>query len=222
MNYLGFTFPVRRWLAGEDPSGESVPLDAGEACEQMTEVLAALGWQTARHMMLHVNTHDLPRLRSVAGEAAFRAATLLQLALPGVPCLYYGDEVGLLGGEDPDNRRPMPWGSPEWNPEALAWLRALLDARRGSRALRDGALWLWAAGNDRLLLARELEGELALVVADRSPSGWEEIDLSHLPGAAGIRLRDVHTGEIWPVSPEGRLELGSSHGGGRLLLGTAG
>jgi alpha-glucosidase len=218
MNYLGFTFPVRQWLAGESPSGEHAPLDAAEVCEQMTEVLAALGWQTAQHMMLHVNTHDLPRLRSIAGEAAFRAATLLQLALPGVPCLYYGDEVGLLGGEDPDNRRPMPWGEPEWSDEALRWLRTLLAARRHSKALKAGALWLWAAGNDRLLLAREREGELALAVADRAAMGWEEIDLSHLPGAPGARLRDVHSGEIWTVSPEGRLELGASTAGGRWLV----
>ncbi len=224
MNYLGFTFPVRQWLAGEAPSGEHASLDAGEVCEQLTEALAALGWQTAQHMMLHVNTHDLPRLRSVAGEAAFRAATLLQLALPGVPCLYYGDEVGLLGGDDPDNRRPMPWGAPEWTDAqgaALGWLRLLLAARRGSRALREGALWLWPAGKDRLLLARELDGEIALAVADRAAMGWEEIDLSRLPGAPGARLRDVHSGEIWPVSPEGRLELGASPAGGRLLVAAA-
>jgi alpha-glucosidase len=221
MNYLGFTFPVRQWLAGESPSGERAPLDAAEACEQMQAVLAALGWQTAQHMMLHVNTHDLPRLRSVAGEAAFRAATLLQLALPGVPCLYYGDEVGLLGGDDPDNRRPMPWDRPEWNAEALAWLKALLDARRNSRALRAGALWLWAVGGDRLLLARELEEDLALVVADRAARGSGELDLSHLPGARGSRLRDVCTAEVWQVSTEGRLELAASPAGGRMLVRVA-
>jgi alpha-glucosidase len=211
MSYLGFTFPVRSWLSRQDG------LDAGHVATQMIEVLAALGWQTARRMMLHVNTHDLPRLRSVAGEAAFRAATVLQLAMPGVPCLYYGDEVGLLGGEDPDNRRPMPWGfAPDAEP--LVWLRALLSARRASRALKSGALWLWAGGPERLLLAREQDGELALAVADRSASGWEELDLSHIPGAPGRRLRDVHSGEVVTISREGRLELRSGPAGGRLLI----
>jgi hypothetical protein len=55
-------------------------------------------------------------------------------------------------------------------------------------------------------------------VADRAAMGWEEIDLSHLPGAPGARLRDVHSGEIWTVSPEGRLELGASTAGGRWLV----
>ncbi|MHB8419160.1 MAG: alpha-amylase family glycosyl hydrolase [Myxococcales bacterium] len=221
MNYLGFTFPIRRWLCGEDPSGRYAPLEAAEARDQMVELLASLGWQTAGRMMLHVDTHDLPRLRSVGGEAAFRAATVLQLAWPGVPCLYYGDEVGLLGGDDPDNRRPMPWGLPAWRDEALTWMRAALTARRASRAMRQGLLSVWAPHSERLVVARAGAGELALAVADRTSRGWEELDLSHLPGAAGLVLRDVHSGERWPVSPEARLELGSGKAGGRLLLAVA-
>ncbi len=220
MNYLGFTFPVRRWLCGEDPSGTHAPLAAGEARDQMVELLASLGWQGAGRMMLHVDTHDVPRLRSLGGEAAFRAATVLQLAWPGVPCLYYGDEVGLLGGDDPDNRRPMPWGLPGWRDDALAWMRAALAARRSSAALREGTLAIQAPHSERLVIARALGGELAIAVADRTSRGWEELDLSHVPGASGAELRDVHSGERWSVSPEGRLELGSGKAGGRLLLGT--
>ncbi|HUB06728.1 MAG TPA: alpha-amylase family glycosyl hydrolase [Myxococcales bacterium] len=220
MNYLGFAFPIRRWLCGEDPSGRPAPLAAGEAAEQMSEVLAALGWQTAGRMMLHVDTHDVPRLRSVGGEAAFRAATVLQLAWPGVPCLYYGDEVGLPGGDDPDNRRPMPWGLPAWREDALVWMKAALGARRDSAALREGMLWIWAPHSERLVVARALAGELALAIADRTSRGWEELDLSHVPGVAGLPLRDVHSGERWIVSPEGVLEVPSGKAGGRLLVGT--
>ena len=218
MNYLGFTFPVRRWLSGEDPLGEPAPLDAAEACGQIQELSAAVGWQVAARLMLHVDTHDLPRLRSVAGEEAFRAATVLQLSLPGVPCVYYGDEVGLLGGADPDNRRPMPWRREDWSEEALAWMRKALSAYRGSKALRAGGLWLFAPGPGRIVAARSSGAELALGIADRSSSGWEDLDLSAVPGAAGATLRDVHSGERWAVSSLGRLELGSGRAGGRLLL----
>ncbi len=221
MAYHGFTFPVWRWLTGEDFSGEPAPLGAPEVVAQLGEAVAGIGWQAAGRSMLHVDTHDLPRLRSVAGEAAFRAATVLQLAAPGVPCLYYGDEVGLLGGADPDNRRPMPWEADRWNGEALAWMKTALAARRGSPALERGSIWLLAPSDDRLVVVRALPGELAVAVADRSSAGWDELDLSAVPGAAGARLRDAHTGERWTVGSEGRLELGSGRAGGRLLLATA-
>ncbi|MHB1846962.1 MAG: glycoside hydrolase family 13 protein, partial [Deltaproteobacteria bacterium] len=237
MAYLGFTLPIRQWLTGEDHAGEPAPLDATEVATQLRELLAELGWQAASRCLLHVDTHDLPRLRTVAGEAAFRAATVLQLAALGVPCVYYGDEVGLLGGADPDNRRPMPWDEGQWDLEALGWMKAVLAARRSSPSLTYGSLWLLAPTADRLAIVRSLGrsvgrslgqslgqsfgGELALAIADRASSGWDELDLSGVPGAAGARLRDVATGELCRVSPEGRLELSSGRAGGRLLVEVA-
>ncbi len=222
MSYLGFTFPVRRWLGGGAEG-----FDAGEACAQIGEVLAALGWQTAQRMMLHVDTHDLPRLRSTAGEAPFRAATVLQLALPGVPCVYYGDEWALPGGDDPDNRRPMPWpdGAPEASADAalredaFRFLSAGVAARRGSEALREGGLWLWPEGSDRIVVVRAGVDGWAVAIADRAAHGRAAIDLSGVPGAAGTRLRDVHSGSAAPVDTQGRLVLDAAGAGGRLFVG---
>ena len=55
--------------------------------------------------------HDAPRALTVLGgdRAALRMATLLQATLPGAPCIYYGDEIGLSGGNDPANRGAFPW-----------------------------------------------------------------------------------------------------------------
>jgi alpha-glucosidase len=89
-------------------------------------------------------SHDVPRLKSALGPgplAAERArlATLLMFAFPGVPLIYYGEELGLGGGEDPDNRGAMPWDRPElWDGATLAWHRQLIALRRQQPALLSG------------------------------------------------------------------------------------
>ena len=73
-------------------------------------------WQAARHF--------LPPDRYQDGKKKLRLASLLQYLLPGVPCLYYGDEAGLSGYRDPFNRCPYPWGQED--PELLDWFRQLV------------------------------------------------------------------------------------------------
>ena len=59
-----------------------------------------------------IGSHDAPRALTVLGGdvAALRMATLLQCTLPGAPSIYYGDEIGLTGGNDPANRGVVPVG----------------------------------------------------------------------------------------------------------------
>ena len=49
------------------------------------------------------------------------------MTMPGAPCIYYGDEVGVTGGKDPDNRRTYPWGHEDL--DLLAWTKALTRLR---------------------------------------------------------------------------------------------
>lgn len=62
------------------------------------------------------------------GKALFRLAAVIQYLLPGIPCLYYGDEAGLYGYKDPFNRSCYPWGREDQ--ELIAFFRALGDIRR--------------------------------------------------------------------------------------------
>jgi 4-alpha-glucanotransferase len=63
-------------------------------------------------------------------------AAALQMALPGVPCVYYGDEAGMTGMADPFNRGTYPWGAE--NPETMAAYQALMHARRDVLSLKRG------------------------------------------------------------------------------------
>jgi glycosidase len=67
------------------------------------------------------------------------AFTLL-FFFPGVPGIYYGDEVGLEGEKDPDNRRAFPWKESGWDRELRRHIQRLIDLRRQHIALREGEL----------------------------------------------------------------------------------
>ena len=63
---------------------------------------------------------------------------------PGIPCVYYGDEAGLVGDSDPDNRRFFPWGHE--NQEMMQFMKRLISKRRASQVLSRGELSLFVSG----------------------------------------------------------------------------
>lgn len=79
-----------------------------------------------------------------------KMAALLQYLLPGSPCLYYGDEAGMEGFEDPFNRRFFPWGKED--KEMLKWYRILGALKRQNSALHKGKMTIWAASAEVVML----------------------------------------------------------------------
>ena len=102
-----------------------------------------------------LSSHDSPRARSVLAEdtTRLRLATLLQLTLPGTPSIYYGDEIAMSGGPDPDCRRSFPPRLADAGQEALdhrAWVRAAISARRADVSpCGSGTVTVAAATRDR-------------------------------------------------------------------------
>lgn len=80
------------------------------------------------------------------GRARLKLAALLQFAVPGVPAIYYGDEAGVCGGADPDNRAAYPWGQEDG--ELLGWYRRLANLRAAYPLLADGEFWAYAPAED--------------------------------------------------------------------------
>ena len=138
-----------------------------------------------------LGSHDTPRALSVVGgdRAALRLAMLLQLTLPGAPCIYYGDEIGMTGGLEPDCRVAFPVSPLAGDRELRAFVRAAIAARHAHRALRRGGVRVAATGAAALALVREADGDRALVALNAGGSA-ERLSLE-LPGSAWWSLSPV-------------------------------
>lgn len=106
----------------------------------------------------NIGTHDTERIRTVlAGygqDEKVRQGFQLLFMLPGVPTIYYGDEAGLEGGKDPDNRRPFPWKNPDT--QLQDFIRDLAHERRSNKSLIEGDFFAFEC-EELLLLLRYID-----------------------------------------------------------------
>ena len=100
---------------------------------------------------IHFEGEELAR-----GKARLRLAVLLQMTLPGVPCIYYGDEAGVTGMADPFNRTTYPWGHED--EDLLAWYRLMTRARSTQDALKCGKAVFSPLSHDVFAVLRGVEG----------------------------------------------------------------
>lgn len=105
------------------------------------------------------------------GVCLLKLASVLQFTLPGVPCVYYGDEVGLAGGEDPFNRACFPWGNE--NAELLGHYRTLGRIRKLCPAFIDGEFNCISSALGCIAYERNSESGSALIIANANCHGIE-------------------------------------------------
>ncbi len=118
-----------------------------------------------------LGSHDAPRAMSILGEDAvrLRIATLIQLTMPGTPSIYYGDELAMSGGPDPDCRRSFPERLADAGDAALdhrAYVRSLVAARRDAVALRRGSVSVPAAAGRAIAMEREADEHRGLILVN--------------------------------------------------------
>lgn len=164
----------------------------GGDADEFRETLESLRENYPPHafysLMNFLSTHDTPRILTVLGadhvpdskeeRAVFRLsparrqlglkrlrlAALVLFTFPGAPTVYYGDEAGMEGWEDPFNRAGYPWGQED--SELKSFFSKLAHLRREQPALQTGQLhWRWTAGS-LLVFARELDGQLLTTVVN--------------------------------------------------------
>ena len=106
-----------------------------------------------------------------AGVERLLMASFLQYALPGSPSLYYADEAGMEGYNDPFNRRTYPWG--QENQILLSHYRQLGQLRKDHAALRLGTIHFFQSGNGRIGFIREYENKQLRIYVNHSDTDWE-------------------------------------------------
>lgn len=196
MNYYGFSFPVWEWL--RDPRhpvpsfGLPVDLprrDGIAMTAAIRDFIASFGWRAVCASWNILGSHDSPRIRTTTGSAALHhLAAVLQYALPGVPMVFAGDELGMEGVDGEDSRRTMPWDSEaSWDRSTAEVYSRLARLRAEHIALRRGGLRWAHIGADSIAFLREHPLETLLITVTRDHSPEPEI-----PGLAiGARLLGV-------------------------------
>lgn len=107
--------------------------------------------------------------------------TFFQMTYPGAPAIYYGDEVGVTGGEDPRNRATYPWEEDGGNPDLklLSEFKKLIKLRNENRVLRRGSLEVVYVDKNVIVMIRELSNKYAIVAINNSEENKRvSLDLS--------------------------------------------
>lgn len=161
MNYDAFMEPITWFLTGmEKHSDNARPELKGNADAfwgAMNYNMARMAVPAVQVAMNELSNHDhsrfLTRTNGKIGRAAdlgyeaaqeginkglFRAAVVMQMTWPGAPTIYYGDEVGLCGFTDPDNRRTYPWGKED--KELLLLHQDMIRIHKAHAALKTGSI----------------------------------------------------------------------------------
>jgi glycosidase len=176
-------------------------------------------------LVTFIGNHDTARFMGEPGatKEKLKAAFALLLTMRGVPQIYSGDEIAMLGGGDPDNRRDFPGGFPgdprnaftaagrtPDEQEVFSYLQNLLHLRRDHAALRTGKQWALASGKSSLIYARTAGSDRLLMIFNNSDNREHfHLALANTPLSSA---REIHalTGETVSLTGNGEVDAGVS------------
>jgi len=167
-----------------------------------------------------IGSHDRRRILNVLGESykylgnhshktyrlddtqytlavkRLKLLSLIQFTFPGVPCLYYGDEAGVQGFEDPYNRRTYPWGNEDQ--DLLAWYQLITKLRTDHSVFQNGSWKPYEASDDLFVFERRNDDSLCFCLFNRNSRA---VHLFKHPDFAGCQGFDLISGEAVSLNP---------------------
>lgn len=185
MNYEAFMEPVTWFLTGMEKHSDEYRGDLLNNQEAffgaMLYHMAGMNFQSVYTAMNQLSNHDhsrfltrtnrrVGRLATSGAQAAeegiskpcMREAVIIQITWPGAPCVYYGDEAGMCGWTDPDNRRTYPWGREDR--ELLYFYKQMIGLHKAYKVLKTGSLKL-LAGDHGVICYGRFNSEEKMVTA---------------------------------------------------------
>ncbi len=169
-------------------------MDATTLDQTLRQLMLDYPEQATAVMLNLLGSHDTQRPMTAAkGDvASLKLMATLQFTFEGAPCIYYGDEIGMEGGKDPDCRRCYPWDKPDRKKRGLfEYYRKLVAIRKANPALRSGTFHPLVIDNAREVYAfeRRLPDNHCIVALNRSDEGHV------IPVPAGKRITELLTGK---------------------------
>ncbi|MBR0381755.1 MAG: glycoside hydrolase family 13 protein [Eubacterium sp.] len=248
MNYNAFMEPVTWFLTGmEKHSDERRPDLKGNVqafWDAMRYHMSRMQYPSLTTAMNELSNHDHSRFLTRTNEKVGRIGSLgaheadtdvhvevmrngviIQMTWPGAPTIYYGDEAGLTGWTDPDNRRTYPWGREDQS--LIRFHRQMIRIHKKQRALTEGSLKDLSTGREGVLAYGRFTGSERIIVVING-SG-EDRDVRIPVWEAGLNRKEklsslvINTREGYDFSPlmfpvkNGILSLSVPAGGGMVL-----
>lgn len=202
MNYDAFFEPVGWYLTGLEKHSFSFSSklydDTRAFASSLRTKMAKLPFNSLLAAMNELDNHDHSRFltrtsgfvdgkrssddvspQDQAGvgvnKGILKEATMLQMCMPGAPTIYYGDEAGLVGFTDPDDRRTYPWGKED--AELLGFFKDAIAVHKEYSALRTGSFAILSSGSAGLFAAGRWDAASRAVVAINNTATPERLDI---------------------------------------------
>lgn len=212
MNYL-FTKTCIGFFAGRHLDHSQVTevgyapvpmLNAEEFAKRVESLLDRYPREAALAQLNLLDSHDTARFISVASgdRSSLKLATLFQMVYVGAPCIYYGNEIGMVGRKEPDSRRGFPWQREQaWDTDLLNWFKRCITLRHENSVLRHGNFRTLYAEQDVYVCARYSENDVFVFGFNRGTEAVQpRVVLDELTPAGGRFI------EIWNGGVERALE----------------
>jgi len=190
--------------------------------ETFTELLTSLQMrytdQAYSAMMQLLGSHDTERFltacrnggrgwnRQETALARMRLAVCLQMTMPGMPVVYYGDEVGMEGATDPDCRRPMIWEANSRDAATYEVFRSMIALRKKHASLTRGTMRFVFAdeANNAFGFLRQVDGETAYVIINNGTHPYSVPALPLRDRLGECTMVDGLTGSRYALSADGQ------------------
>lgn len=209
MNYDAFMEPVTWFLTGMEKHSDERRTDlwgnGDNFVNTMKHFMSAMQTPSLQTAMNQLSNHDhsrfLTRTNHIVGRvellgckaaeegvnrAVMREAVVIQMTWVGAPAIYYGDEAGLCGFTDPDNRRTYPWDSVDTN--MLNFHKEMVCIHKQEKPLKKGSLRMLYWENNILAYAR-FDEEASVVVVLNNSKELREVTVPVWPAEVPMRTR---------------------------------
>jgi neopullulanase len=160
------------------------PMNANSFANEVDRILNLYPQDITYSQLNLLDSHDMPRYLSCASgdKDSIKLGWLFLMTMPGAPCIYYGDEIGVDGGHDPECRKAFPWDESKWDTDLLSFAKACISLRTKHKALRHGAYKRIHTEDHVMVYERETKSEKITVIFNASTTTRKvELSLANAP-----------------------------------------